>query len=581
MILQALNRYYERADDMPHEGWVRRGVDYVLVLDDQGRCINIESISEQKKGKIVPRDLLVPAIGKQAMKHTNSGADANLLWDNSSFVLGTGNNGSVKLASFIATIQEWLGSTQDHGIQVVVRFCLHIQTNPDSVNTLIDRFQLQGVFEKRDPILVFRFASDVEYVHARPAVRAAYETALSNTQAGSTLLGNCLVTGGADVPLAPNESVIKGVWGGQPAGCNIVSFNARAFESYGKRERNAENAPISQRASFAYTTALNHLLASRQRVQAGDTSTVFWAEEPHDLESALPDLFGEPPKGDPNRGTGALKTLYTAIQSGKFTFGDAQTRFHVLGLAPNAARIAIRFWETAPAIELAKRIQQHFEDIRIVHAPHGPEHLSLFRLLTGLALLNKADNIPPNLGGEVMRAILEGLPYPAPMLNLAVQRSRAEQKPTYARAAAIKGYLNRLNRRNKTEREYLPMLDPDNLNTAYRLGRLFAVLEKIQEEASPGLNATIRDRYYGAASSTPVSVFTTLLRLKNHHLGKLSKGRAVQMEKLLGQIMDGILDFPRQLGLPDQGRFALGYYHQRQTFFTKSESATDNQEESK
>lgn len=581
MILQALNRYYDRAENMPHEGWVRRGVDYVLVLDEQGQCINIELIGELKKGKTVPREQLVPAIGKQAMKHTNSGNDANLLWDNASFVFGTGNKGAGKLTSFISTIRDWLGSVQDPGVEAVMRFCTNLQSAPESVTSLIQRFQLQEDFSKRDPVLVFQLVSDLEQVHTRPSVRAAYEAALAKTLSESTLRGNCLVTGEINVPLAPNESVIKGVWGGQPAGCNIVSFNSRAFESYGKRERNGENAPVSQRASFAYTTALNHLLASGQRIQVGDTSTVFWAEKAHDLETALPNLFGEPPKDNPNRGTDALKALYSAVQSGKFTVGDAETRFHVLGLAPNAARIAIRFWKTAPAIELAKRIQQHFEDIRIVHAPHEPEHLSLFRLLTGIAVLNKADNIPPNLGGEVMRAILEDLPYPAPLLNLAVQRCRAEQKPTYARAAAIKAYLNHLNRRHKTEREYLPMLDPTNPNAAYRLGRLFAVLEKIQEEASPGLNATIRDRYYGAASSTPVSVFTTLLRLKNHHLGKLNKGRAVQMEKLIGEIMEGLADFPRQLGLPDQGRFALGYYHQRQAFFAKSESTTDNQEESK
>lgn len=580
MILQALNRYYERAENMPREGWVRRGVDYVIVLDDQGQCVNIELIGEQKKGKIAPREVLVPAIGKQAMKHTNSGNDANLLWDNASFVFGTGNKGSGKLNSFVSTIRDWLGDIKDEGVSAVTRFCTRIQSNAEAVATLIERFQLKEDFDKRDPVLVFRLVSDNEYVHARPSIRAAYEAALEASRTGSTLRGNCLVTGESDVPLAPNESVIKGIWGGQPAGCNIVSFNARAFESYGKRERNGENAPVSLRASFAYTTALNHLLASTQRVQVGDTSTVFWAEEPHDLETALPNLFGEPPKDDPNRGTDALKALYSAVQSSKFAVGNAETRFHVLGLAPNAARIAIRFWETAPAIDLAKRIRQHFEDIRIVHADYEPEHLSLFRLLTGIAVLNKANNIPPNLGGEIMRAILEDLPYPAALLNLAVQRCRAEQKPTYARAAAIKAYLNRLNRRNKTEREYLPMLDPTNPNAAYRLGRLFAALEKIQEEASPGLNATIRDRYYGAASSTPVSVFTTLLRLKNHHLGKLSKGRAVQMERLVGEIMEGLADFPRQLALPDQGRFALGYYHQRQTFFTKSET-TNNQEESK
>ncbi|PKL98776.1 MAG: type I-C CRISPR-associated protein Cas8c/Csd1, partial [Gammaproteobacteria bacterium HGW-Gammaproteobacteria-7] len=391
--------------------------------------------------------------------------------------------------------------------------------DPAAVSALIARFRVKDDFEKRDPVLTFRLAPDVEGIHLRPAVRSAYEEALNVTQSGSELRGNCLVTGAVDVPLAPNESVIKGVWGGQPAGCNIVSFNARAFESYGKRERNGENAPVSLRASFAYTTALNYLLASKQRMQVGDTSTVFWAGEPHELESTVVDLFGDPPKDDPDRNTDALKALYAAVDKGQFSVGGIDTRFHVLGLAPNAARISIRFWETTTALDLARRIKQHFDDITLVHAPHEAEHLSLFRLLTGVALLNKADNIPPNLGGEVMRAILEGLPYPSTLLNLAIQRCRAEQKPSYARAAVIKACLNRWIRSRKTqEMEFLPMLDPANINAAYLLGRLFAVLEKIQEEASPGLNATIRDRYYGAASSTPVSVFTTLLRLKNHHL---------------------------------------------------------------
>lgn len=582
MILQALNRYYERAEDLPREGWVRRGVDYVVVLDEQGQCINIEPVGERKKGKTIPRETLVPAIGKQAMKHTNSGKDANLLWDNASFVFGTGNKGGIKIASFIDTLHDWLGGIDDPGVNAVTRFCRGLQSMPDKLPPLLERFQVKEEFDIRDPVLAFRLVSDIENVHARRAVRSEYESKLVSAHSQAQLLGNCLVTGEIGVPLAPNESVIKGVWGAQPAGANIVSFNARAFESYGKRERNGENAPVSLRASFAYTTSLNHLLASRQRMQVGDTSTLFWAEEPHELESAVPDLFGEPPKDDPNRGINALKALYSAVQSGKFTVGDASTRFHVLGLSPNAARIAIRFWETATAMELAKRIQGHFEDIRIAHADYEPEHLSLFRLLTGVALLNKADNIPPNLGGEVLRAILEDLPYPAPLLNLAVQRCRAEQKPTYARAAVIKASLNRLIRHgNTTEREYLPMLDPANTNPAYRLGRLFAVLEKIQEEASPGLNATIRDRYYGAASSTPVSVFTTLLRLKNHHLGKLNRSRAVQMEKLIGEIMDGLADFPRQLALPDQGRFALGYYHQRQTFFAKSETSNTTEGEPK
>jgi CRISPR-associated protein Csd1 len=574
VILQALNRYYERAENLPREGWVRRGVDYTVVLNEQGECVNLEALGEQKKGKTIPRDMLVTAIGKQAMKHTNSGKDANLLWDNASFVFGTGNKGEIKLASFIDTLKDWFDKFDDPGIEAVRRFCVNLHANSAAAAALIDRFQVKEDFEKRDPVLTFRLASDVENIHLRPSIRNAYEAALTAFQSGGELRGNCLVTGEEGVPLAPNESVIKGVWGGQPAGCNIVSFNARAFESYGKRERNGENAPVSLRASFAYTTALNHLLSSKQRIQVGDTSTVFWAEEPHTLETAMPDLFGEPSKDSPDRNTDAIKALYASVASGQFSVGGPNTRFHVLGLAPNAARISIRFWETSTAAELAKRIAQHFDDIAVARAPHDPEHLSLFRLLTGLALLNKADNIPPNLGGEVMRAILEGLPYPATLLNLAVARCRAEQKPTYARAAAIKASLNRFIRfRNSAEKEFTPMLDPTNTNPAYRLGRLFATLEKIQEDASPGLNATIRDRYYGAASSTPAAVFPTLLRLNKHHLGKLNAGLAVNRERLIGEIMNGFdaATFPpRILPLPDQARFALGYYQQRQAFFTKS-----------
>jgi len=324
--------------------------------------------------------------------------------------------------------------------------------------------------------------------------------------------------------------------------------------------------------------ALNHLLArdSRQRVQVGEASAVFWAEQPHDLESMVPDLFGEPPKDDPDRGTAALKALHQAAKSGKFVVGSEDARFHVLGLSPNAARISIRFWETQPARVIAARLQQHFDDLRVAKKPNEPEHLSLFRILTSISAQNKADNIPPNLGGDIMRSIIEGLPYPATLLNLAVQRCRAEQEVSYGRAAAIKACLNRTIRRtNQTatnpELEYTAMLDTNNPDNAYRMGRLFAALEKTQEDASPGLNATIRDRYYGAASSTPATVFSTLLRLKNHHVAKLHPGQAVNREKLIGEIMDGLDHFPGHLPLPAQARFALGYYHQRQDFFKKKD----------
>lgn len=597
MILQALNRYYERSSTLPRKGWIRRGVDYVIVLDTQGECINLESVGELRKGKTQPAEILVTAIGKQAMKHTNSGKDANLLWDNASFVFGTGNKGDIKLSSFLATLDGWLGALKDPAVEAVHRFCLGLQTSPEGAGTLVERFQAKDDFDKRDPVLVFRLVDDLEYVHMRPAVRSAFESALVAAQSGSALRGNCLVTGEIDLPLAPNESVIKGVWGGQPAGCNIVSFNARAFESYGKRERNGQNAPISVQASFAYTTALNHLLSSRQRIQIGDASTVFWAEEPHELETALPDLFGEPPKDDPDRGADALRALYRAVETGRFAVGSGDTRFHVLGLAPNAARIAVRFWQTAPAIELARRIKRHFDDLAVVRAPYEPERLSMSALLRSIAR-RKSDgtyDIPPSLGGDVMRAVLENLPYPPRLLNLAVQRCRAEQakknentgRPIpnvpYVRAAVIKAYLNQLvHFYGKPEKGLTMALDLTNDSAAYRLGRLFAVYERMQEAAADReLNKTIRDTYFGAAMSNPRSAFPRLVKLNQHHLRDIKRDSpksASYFDSLLREInwpIDAANAFPAIFSLEDQGRFALGYYHQRQAFFTKRDHDTE------
>lgn len=574
MILQALNDYYQRRqrspdpqDRLPAFGLEEKEIPFVIEIDTNGQLVNLVDTRTIVGKKKIGQRFLVP----QGVKKT-SGVAANLLWDAAGYVLGVDTKGKpervVEQHAAFCTRVEGLPeiAQKDAGIQALRAFFKNIN---------LEQFEALSVWSEvmeANPNMTFRLHGDVELICQRPAVAAGGLPVTSD----ESDTGTCLVSGHA-ARIERLHPAIKGVWGAQSSGANIVSFNLDAFNSYGKTQ--GANAPLGKPAVFAYTTALNHLLArdSRQRLQVGDASTVFWAEEKHDLETAAPDLFGEPPKDDPNRGTDALKALYQSVQSGKFTHGKANTRFHILGLAPNAARIAIRLWETAPAHELARRIALHFDDIKIARGARDPEHLSLFRLLTGLAVQGKADNIPPNLSGEVMRAILEGLPYPAPLLSLAVQRCRAEQTPTYARAAAIKASLNRFIRRinltaSRPEKEFQIMLDLTNANPAYRLGRLFATLEKIQEEASPGLNATIRDRYYGAASSTPVAVFTTLLRLKNHHLGKLSKGRAVQMERTIGEITNELNDFPRTLALPDQGRFALGYYHQRQAFFTKSES---------
>lgn len=566
MILQALADYYRRkqadpdpSQRLPAYGFEEKEIPFILEIDSEGRLVQILDTRSGEGKKKTAQRFLVP----KAVKKT-FGVAANLLWDTAEYVLGIDTRGKPERvaeqhAAFRARVELLPDAVKaDPGVAAVLKFLDRIDFE------VLAACPAWEEIKTTNPLLSFRLHGDVELICQRPAV-----TVLATDEPDEEAMVTCLVSGEQAAP-ERLHAAIKGVWGAQSSGANIVSFNLDAFNSYGKTQ--GANAPVGKPAAFAYTTALNHLLAkdSRQRIQVGDASTVFWAEAPHELETALVDLFGEPPKDDPDRGTGALRALYRAVETGRFAVGSDDTRFYVLGLAPNAARIAVRFWETAPAIELARRIRQHFEDIAVARSPRDPEHLSLFRLLAATAVQGKADNIAPNLGGEVMRAIVEALPYPATLLNAAVQRCRAEQQVSYPRAAAIKGWLNRdARRRHLPQEEFPPMLDPAHQSAAYRLGRLFAVLEKVQEEASPGLNATIRDRYYGAASSTPAAVFATLLRLKNHHLGKLHAGRAVQMEKLIGEIMAGIDDIPSHLSLPDQGRFALGYYHQRQAFFTK------------
>ena len=580
MILQALNDYYHRKcahpdprEHLPDFGFEQKEIPFVLEIKPDGSVVQLEDTrTPNDKKKLVGRSYRVPIGVKRA-----SNIAANLLWDTLEYVTGVDTKGKPdrvveQHAAFRQRVEALPADVRaDAGIAAVRQFFETVAV--EALQTLPAwKDALDG-----NAIVSFRLHDDLELVCQRPAVvRAARQLAGD----GDATMGMCLVTG-EQAPLERLHASIKGVWGAQTSGANIVSFNARAFESYGKTERQGENAPVSQAAAFAYTTALNHLLrkGSSQRIQVGDASTVFWAEKETEFEDLIPGLFSDMPD-DPDAHAKAVSALYGAIdKTGSWTRAEGDTVMHILGLAPNAARISIRFHHRLPLRELAKDVHQYFNDLELVRGPNDPAHPSLFRLLAAVAVQNKADNIPPNLGGAIVDAVFAGpdVPYPSLWLNAAVSRCRAEQNVNYLRACAIKACLNRHIRRSSVttpthasiEKEFLPMLDLSNANPAYRLGRLFAALEKIQEEASPGLNATIRDRYYGAASSTPVAVFTTLLRLKNSHLKKLSIGRAMGFEKLIGEILGVVVDFPKHLPLPQQGRFALGYYHQRQDFFAK------------
>jgi CRISPR-associated protein Csd1 len=413
--------------------------------------------------------------------------------------------------------------------------------------------------------------------------RSAVVTAINRLNSPHDTTRMCLVTGKADT-VARLHPAIKGVWGAQSSGANIVSFNLQAFTSYNKEQ--GENAPVGEQAAFAYTTALNALLRKRsldsgpvQCLQVGDASTVFWADKPHPVETSFASFFAEPPKDNPAQGTEAVRALYEAVRKGGYTPDDRTVRFFVLGLAPNASRISIRFWHVLPVAQLAPQIKQHFDDIAVIRPSYDSGVPSLFRLLTSIAPQGKADNIPPNLAGDTMRAILNGLPYPHTLLQAAIRRNRAEQSVTPNRAALIKASLNRLFR--TIHREELSMaLDTTRTEEGYRLGRLFAVLERLQGEAQGDINRTISESYFGAASSTPRAVFRTLIRLHQHHLHKLEserRGRGNYFRMLIREIVSGLDDYPPQLDLESQGLFSIGYYHQQQAFYVRSDASTQGE----
>jgi len=567
MILQALAEYYERKSNVDQSlapaGFESKEIPFVLEIDVDGRLIQIEDTREMVGKKKRARVELVP----QGVKKT-SGVAANLLWDSAEYVLGVDTRGkpervAEQFAAFRQRVDELESpASEDSGIEAIRKFYLSLDLGA------LDGFSLWQEITETNPNLTFRLQGERALICQRANVITAIK-AMGAKGGGES--GRCLISGEQD-EIERLHTSIKGVWGAQSSGANIVSFNLDAFNSFGKAQGN--NAPVGKQVSFAYTTALNHLLGkdSTQRMQVGDASTVFWAEKPSALESGIVDCFGEPKKDAPDS-VNAVHELYKSMVNGRYHGSDRDTRFYVLGLAPNAARIAVRFWHVGTVAEMAERIVQHFDDLQIVHGPKEPEYFSLFRLLVSTASLGKADNIPPNLAGDVMRSIIEGLPYPQTLLGAAIRRIKAEQHVNYQRAALIKACINRSTRytNSQIKEELKVSLDEQNTNIGYRLGRLFAVLEKAQEEANPGINATIRDRYYGSASSSPVTVFSTLMKLSKHHIAKLGKGRAVNLERLIGEILGEVQDFPSHLAIADQGRFAIGYYHQRQSFFKKSE----------
>ena len=568
MILQALCDLYERLRETPDSGIALPGfgpqsVSFALVVDKDGSLVRVDDIRDTSGKKARPISLMLPEATKRS-----SGIAANFMWDNSGTCWGLDDKGnpdrSLQTFEAFRQHQHRVGDgVNDAGMKAVLVFLDNWNPKKPPKGFPAEEIIGQNV--------VFRLDRERQFVHERKAVTAAWSTYSSD--AGDEQRGTCLVTG-EEADIARLHPKIKGVRDAQSTGAALVSFNLDAFRSYGKEQ--SFNAPIGQHAAFAYTTALNHLLRfdSRQKIQIGDSTTVFWTERSSPIEDFLGNVLD--PRADSSVSAADAQKIadyLSAVRRGVKSelVKDDSIRFYILGLAPNASRLSVRFWYVDTVECLNRHIGCHFADIETAKEYDNQHDFpGIWQLLVETAVLRKSENINPTLAGAMMRSILEGIPYPASLLAEVIDRIRADHDINYYRAALIKGTLVR----NYNAKEVTMALNEGSEDTPYRLGRLFAVLEKAQEEAIPTANATIKDRFFGAASATPSVVFPQLIRLSQHHLAKLEPGPKIHKEQLIQSILDGLdaaKGFPAHLRLEEQGMFALGYYHQRKAFFTKKD----------
>ena len=596
MILQALKEYYDRKAADPDsgiapEGFENKAVPYVIVLDKSGNLVTIEFTGDEdtyKKGRIFTVPMWMQKSGKDSWKTTN------FFWDHYGYVLGLPKTNSLK------DLEQANNQLKTFKLMVSkAKECLPFNETIAAINAFysnggLDQARSHENIEKIKGILgcnlSFRVLPNTYLAAQDPdllgiADKWSGQGFKSDEPLHLDKTGICLVTGQYS-KIVRLHRPISGINKKPSPMLAVNNIESPAFASFNKEQ--GANFPVGEEASFRYATALNYLLrkGSNQKILMGDIAIVFWSAKPTELETNFSLLFDEGPKNDdPDQLTNAVKSLYCSLKTGVFPSEMANTPFFVLGLSPNAARISVRFWHAGSVAEISSRIAQHFSDLEITHHLVAGGSLPIKFLLRAIAPLNEVDRVPPNLVGDWVRSIILGVPYPETLLLLALRKIRThiresenkrsrESEVIYPCVAVIKAHLNRANRFYcKTEKEITVSLDETNMSPGYRLGRLFATLEIIQEKAAgKDINATIRDRYYSAASSTPASVMPILMRLKNHHLGKLDKGISIWFECRLAEILAEVSDFPNQLNLQEQGRFAIGYYHQRQAFFTKSQT---------
>ena len=579
MILQALAKHYENLaaeGKVSKEGWCEAKVSYAIELMPDGKVkgfISLKTEEERGKKKVwVSTTRMVPQ-----MVTRSSGVSSNFLCDNSKYMLGFDKDGSSKrvLECFQAAKEKHLELLEQAEGEMAASIKAFFETwNPEKEEEKLKESEIWEALTDGGNLIFYMNGCEAQEDEEIKELWNEKQNSCDGEEGGNT--GICLVTG-KKAEISRIHRTIKGVPGAQSSGAALVSFNAPAFESYGKEQ--SYNAPVGKYAEFAYTTALNYLLSQRNYTfQLGDTMVVYWAENG---QKAYQDVFSFAlvPTVD-NRET--IREIFDCIKKDQpikveDIEMDSEQRFYILGLAPNAARLSVRFFYQDSFGKILEHISEHYERMKIVQPSwETREYMSIRDMLMETVNQNSRDKSPiPNMAAMVMQAVLSGGRFPASLYTDTLIRIRADQgerKLSWGRTAILKAYLIR-NTNWKEGVNYMG-LNKENSEQPYLLGRLFAVLEFIQKDTNPGIKATIRDRYFNSACATPASVFPILIKLMNSHIKKLERdnlGAKISYENQLTEIMGKLDEFPRRLTLEEQGKFDLGYYHQVQDKYTKRE----------
>lgn len=566
MILKALYDYYHRSEDLPTFGMELKEIGFIIVIDKDGKFLRFEDRRIDKKS--AQQFLVKKSVGR------SSAPVANYLYDNSQYVFGYSDKGDMEgmrkyFNTFQAKVREIYNRFPNNEVMKAL-YAFYLQEPSDMLEIMKNDplwTDISKNLNKKYSIFSFLIEGDMGIAASK---REIIKQECEDDQTEENL---CLITGSHGKTA---EITTATMIPGSQATAKLVAFQVNSgYDSYGKTK--GYNAPISEEAEFAYTTALNHLLrsGSHNKFMVGTRTYLFWAssnsEASKKTEDSLFALLGYPDDDDnPDKRIKLVRDTFISIYSGKMS-ANKDDKFFILGLAPNSARIAVVYWSELPLREFAHLISKHFIDMEIVDSRKEKKpYIGLHPILRSISLEGKSSNAAPNLPDAVVKSIFQGLPYPASLFQACIRRIRAEQSINIVRAAIIKAYLNRLNDNNNKKLNI--MLDIENNNQGYLCGRLFAVLDKIQEDAN-GIHS-IRERYMNSASATPAMVFATILNLSTHHLEKLNVGKQIFYEKLKQEIISKLdaNGFPAHLDLQDQGRFFVGYYHQRQEFFMSKDN---------